>query len=212
MKKITCILLFAVLFIYAKPINSKLLSSKIANKESSFIKNKKSYLVGNWKYLIKSYSKFRVEIDLVKLIRPSLNNDTLFILQDYDLSGLSRNLSIAVWNKNKEFFYVKTDTIPPNNPLYNKLNYRRMQLFQADKKYNLFPDHMINLVSKWDIDNIKKEEQNNGIIGGSSKVAIRIIFKNKRYKIDCFVFRDFFNFKRDQAPFTSRPELLTPVP
>lgn len=211
MKKITCILFFVLLFAYTNAINPKILSKKIEYKELSLITNHNSPLLKCRKYFVKFYNKLRIEIDFIKIINPNLNHDTLFILQDIDDACISRDLSIAVWNKKKAFFFLKKDTTSPSNPLYNTIDYRRMQLYQADKKYNLFSDYMIYLVSTWDIQDIKREEDVNGIIGGHSIVAIRIIFKKRHYKIDCMEFKDFFNLKRDQTPFSYHPEFLKPI-
>jgi len=57
---------------------------------------------------------------------------------------------------------------------------------------------MMKLVSKWNLEEIKKEEEVNAHNQPQYwNFATRIIFNGKKYKIDCIYFNDFFNLKRD---------------
>ncbi|MCL1934035.1 MAG: hypothetical protein FWF53_09540 [Candidatus Azobacteroides sp.] len=151
---------------------------------------------------INLYNKLRIDIDFINLMNLNLKSDTIFILQTYNFIEGFNELSIAIVNRNEEFFYIVRDTLPIyKKPFYRILDYKRMCLYKVKKEcgYSLYPKYMIQLVSKWDIDGLRKEGETNWMIGGGTITAIRIILKNGKYNIDCISFKEFYNLKRDMV-------------
>lgn len=61
---------------------------------------------------------------------------------------------------------------------------------------------MMKLVSEWNVEKIRKEEEINGAsIPQYMNFACRIIFSGRRYNIDCIYFKDFFNIDRNGMDF-----------
>jgi hypothetical protein len=68
-----------------------------------------------------------------------------------------------------------------------------------------FIKYMMKLVSEWDISKIREEEKiHPNLLPGESVYATRIIIHNGKYKIGCFCFKDFFDFKRDNIDFIKK--------
>ena len=130
---------------------------------------------------INSYYDLRQVSNSLKQFSPILNTDTIFILESHgDWSSLE--LASVIWNN--------SDTVA-----YNSNDAGKTHEIVGDV---LFSKYMMKLVSEWDLEGIKKEEE----INAHSQpqywdFATRIIFDGKKYKIDCIYFKDFFNLERD---------------
>ena len=115
----------------------------------------------------------------------SLPTDTVFILQISRVVNWS-SLDLMAWNR--------IDTLHVCSEDFGKT-------FQINHQ-QAFTSYMMKLVSEWNLDEIRKEELNNGMIPSYGIFATRIIINGERYQIDCFYFRDFFNIQRDVRGFT----------
>lgn len=116
------------------------------------------------------------ELDFLTKLGYSKENDTIYVLRMIDIQG---EFYITIWNENVSLSYTSESGV----------------LRQSDQ---LFTKHMIELVSDWNISEIRNEEKNNKVYLPERKAqAIKIIFYQKKYFIDCFYFSDFYNFKRD---------------
>ena len=176
-------------------INNRAVSKQIKKSEEQLLS---SIHGGCNDYFIRSYDKLRKEIDFIEKINPNMKSDTIYLLESVCNACLNSDLYLAIWNKNKilYYYYSGPDT----------------QLYVAKKEYSLFPQRMIDLVSKWDIEGLNLEREKYSVLGGhQTKIAFRIIFKNRKYQIDCIAFKTFFNFKRDYTLYYNRPEYLIPV-
>ncbi|GAB6010277.1 hypothetical protein [Dysgonomonas reticulitermitis] len=103
-----------------------------------------------------------------------------------ELPGVQGNCDFTFWNK--------VDTISYTNETGS---------FELTSKL-LFTKKMMQLVSDWDIKRIKEEENlNSNLLPNETIYATRIVFSNKKYKIDCISFKDFFNLERDRIDFSN---------
>jgi hypothetical protein len=124
---------------------------------------------------------YREQSDWLKKINYSDKNDTIFILE---LSGIQGEVLFTFWNK--------IDTISYTN---STGEYKIV-------KGIMFTKYMMKLVSEWNISEIRKEEETNSNLLPTELVyATRIIVKNKKYKIECIRFKEFYNLKRDSMDF-----------
>ncbi|MFV0507244.1 MAG: hypothetical protein ACK5L5_11195 [Bacteroidales bacterium] len=105
--------------------------------------------------------------------------DTLYILEAYDIvTGI---FYYKIWNEN----------------LYIDFTYTLQNGFVFDTKGS-YTKYMCELVEKWNIPSIRKEErENSDIAGGHIVYASMVIRKKKKYKVKSIVFKEFFNLKRD---------------
>jgi len=111
------------------------------------------------------------------------NQDTLYILESYDIQGGSYRG--RMWNRNGLVQY--------------RYDYDSGFTFNNYKK--MFTDYTIELIQKWDIVSIREEEQlYSNIIPVFFIYSSRIIFGNKP-RTDCLRFKEFFNSKRDHIPY-----------
>lgn len=132
-------------------------------------------------FAIKSLDIYRQQFNWVDNLNYSFEEDTLFVLE---MSGIQGNFMYTFWNK--------ADTISYTNESGSFMLSNRP----------LFTEYMMKLVGEWNIQGIKEEEENNSSLYPTESIfASKIIIKNKKYKIDCVKFKDFFNFKRDGMDF-----------
>ena len=125
----------------------------------------------------KSLDFYRVQLDYLDKFEYSPQNDTIFILEMYEIQG---NMLVTIWNRNKTLSYTneRGDFESKNEPLFTK--------------------YMMKLVSEWDIPEIRKEEETNSNILPSELIyATKIVFKKGKYQMDCIHFKEFFNIDRD---------------
>lgn len=115
------------------------------------------------------------EMDSLSFINQKV--DTVYLLEMYDMeTGISYG---CIWNKCKILNYT--------------YYHGGILEFKTD---NLFTKYMKTLVSAWDIDTIRKEENGSKPISPNNIYATRIII-GKKTKIDMFSFDEFFDFDRD---------------
>lgn len=105
-------------------------------------------------------------------------NDTIFLLEK---NGIQGNFMFTAWSKNK---ILSFDNQSENLKL-------------VKYKESMFSKYMRELVSHWNIAEIRKEGLENPPLPQEEILATRIIFNKGKYQIDCFSFLDFFNLKRD---------------
>lgn len=130
--------------------------------------------------VIKSLDIYRQKFNWIDKLNYSSEEDTLFVLE---MPGIQGNYMYTIWNK--------TDTISYTNESGNFMLSNRP----------LFTEYMMKLVGEWNIQEIKEEEKNSSLYPTESIFASKIIIKNKKYKIVCVKFKDFFNLKRDGMDF-----------
>lgn len=177
--------------IVVHPITTKKLSQEMKKMELT-IEKKEHKLSKCTEYYINVYDKFRCEIDFLKLLKPNFNSDTIFVIQTRTYPCES-NFYIAIWNKNHEYQFFKTEAVDSSASTYNKIAYKLMKHFQIDKKNNLFSKRIISLVNNWDTVKIEKESNGYSVFSESSDdlIAFRIIFFKKEHNIEALVFNDF---------------------
>lgn len=134
-------------------------------------------------YHIDMYYKYRKETGVFNRLNINLKNDTIFIIEMHgDLSN--NHYFSSAWNKLGLISYEYDE---------NSLSYQCTSLFGV---------YMLKLVSEWDVEKIRVEEKvNSSMIPNTIIYATRIIFENKKCKIDCIRFKDFFNLERDRMDF-----------
>ncbi|MDH6342440.1 hypothetical protein M2480_001062 [Parabacteroides sp. PFB2-12] len=119
-------------------------------------------------------------------------SDTIFILEDSN-DYSEPTITLTLWNRSDTLTYTS------GNCYYNAKNGGKIPIKQ-DKPG--FTKHMMKLVSDWNIDEIRiEDEKNGGSLPQYWVVATRIILNEKKYKIDCLYFRYFFNIERDGMDF-----------
>lgn len=181
-----------------KPFESNALSKKAVNKTLKLVK-KSSFFYQTYQFNIKQYSEFLKEIDFINLLQPKSDNDTLFILmrfgEFYDVS----NSDLAIWNNKKEYYFSKQDTSKYGSS-QEKIEFKKLILYQADKKYGLFPVSTIDYVTKWDKEGLLNKYRNNKLLGGNTVVAVRIIIDKYKYIICCFSAPELYIRSKDYDP------------
>jgi hypothetical protein len=128
---------------------------------------------------------YRERSDWLKKMNYSDKNDTIFILE---LPGIQGDIYFTFWNKKDTLSY--TSAYPNSTGEYKIV------------KEVIFTKYMMKLVSEWNISEIRKEEEiNSNLLPSEFVYATRIIVKNKKYKIECIRFDDFYNLERDSMDF-----------
>jgi hypothetical protein len=166
-------LLFVVL-IFSSSCKSQ---STVTTVSDAIYKVQKSEFDDNM--FIKALNLYRKQSNWLDKLEYSNKGDTIFILE---LPGVQGNYNFTFWNKKDTISYTnETGSFEfTNNPLFIK--------------------RMMRLVSDWDIEGIKEEENiNSNLLPNETIYATRIIFLNKKYKIDSIRFKDFFNLERDSS-------------
>jgi hypothetical protein len=129
-------------------------------------------------FIDKSLNYYRLEGNYLNNFEYSKKNDTVYILEMYGVQG---NVLFTIWNKNDTISYTNE-----NGTLLKTKN-------------RLFSKYMIQLVSEWNLSEIKKEEETNSNLLPSEMIHATIIVFNKgKYHIDCINFKNFFNLERDR--------------
>ncbi len=181
MRKIIYILVLLHFSFANANITIRKVSEKITKCESSLL-----YQVD--KFQKKRYGKLRQELDFIKLLNVNLQNDTVFILESYSLSNLNLSMYITFWNSRKQFSFTKKN-INPNYVIYDQ-----MPLYAVKERcYPFFTKYMVQLVNEWNIDELKRGAKINGTTSDALYIAVRIVFKNKKYTVQCASFKDFFD-------------------
>jgi hypothetical protein len=191
MRKLKCVTLLSIIVIFsvnACGMKSSLISKKIKGIQTNTLASEYG---GCKHYFITSYDKLRSEVDFIDKIKPNLKNDTVFILESHDIACLSTDLHVTIWNK-KKLVSFKKEKLDIGS---NKVVYKNMLLTKSDNSF--FIKYMIKLVTKWDIEELRKEEKTHGFVSCDLVVATRVIFRDGKYKIDCISFCEFADLQRD---------------
>ena len=130
---------------------------------------------------IEHYSKLRASSNYLSEFSPIAKNDTIFIIESLG-DGSDMNLVSFGWNRSDTISCKSSDM----GESYD-ISHRQM-----------FSDHMMKLITDWDVENLKKEGDINPLIPQYINCATRIIFNGKKYEINCICFKDFFNLERDR--------------
>lgn len=156
------------------------------NRYSKDIKDMQLLDQPNVKAYINCYYNLRNVSNSLKHIHVN-KKDTIFMLESYgDWSSLE--LRSVIWNNADTLSYTSNDA--------------GKSCVMAEKE--LFTNYMMKLVSEWNIEEIRKEEQLNGeSIPQYWVYATRIIINGKKHKIDCLYFKDFFDLQRDGMDFSN---------
>lgn len=168
-----------ILFVFLFMVTGNILGQNW-NKISKEIKKEQLSLLLLEKRDINCYYDLRKKSNILHKMNVSFMEDTIFILQTHRVVATSC-LFLTVWNK-KDTLSVSSD------------NSGDTFLITANTEYTKY---MMKLVSEWNMEEIKNEEKENGVISPDLIFVTRIIFNEKKYKIDCLYFNDFFDIKRD---------------
>lgn len=99
--------------------------------------------------------------------------DTMYIIESYDIQS-------------GQFF---------TQILYNETSrnyiYQRHHFTFNDE--NIFDEYMTELVKKWDIETIRKEENASFLIPQDQIYASRVIYSKHKILVECLSFKDFYN-------------------
>lgn len=120
------------------------------------------------------------------------NNDTILLLEDSN-DYSEPTITLTLWNRSDTLTFTSDDCY-----------YRTQDGGKYSTKHNKsgFSKYMMKLVSEWNLEEIKKEdEKNGGSLPQYWVSATRIILKGNEYKIDCIFFRNFFDLNRDGMDF-----------
>lgn len=119
-----------------------------------------------------------IQWDYLNKLGYSKKNDTIYILE---MDGIQGDFYFTIWNKG------------------NILSYTNVSGKLIQTKRSLFTKYMMKLVSEWNIDEIRKEEEINKMtLPEETIMATRITFNKGKYNIDCITFYDFFNLNIDR--------------
>jgi hypothetical protein len=124
---------------------------------------------------------YREQLHWETKFKYSVISDTIFILE---LPGIQGNFLYTFWNKNNILSYTN-----------------ETGLFECSNK-PLFTKYMMKLVSEWNVNEIRKEEEkSSNMLPCELIIATKIIIEQGKYTFDCFSFKDFFDIKRDGRDF-----------
>lgn len=127
-----------------------------------------------------AYKKNRKKI--LELLNINFSKDTIYILERYG-DGQDSYIWSTLWNRKMVVSYSG-----------DYLN----QTVSVEKNHINFPAYMMRLCSLWKLDIIMKEAESHFFLPITYDCLTRIILNNKKYKIDCIWFREFFLLERDQ--------------
>lgn len=107
----------------------------------------------------------------------STKSDTIYLKETNDLQG---SFDLVIWNR--------IDTVHFYTPYATKIYIPVENIFSQEDQYKLA------LITNWDVSRIKEFERNSDtiiILPRLTNYISRIVFKNQKYTIDVFKFRDF---------------------
>lgn len=168
-----------ILFVFLFMVTGNILGQNW-NKIAKEIRKEQLSLLPLEKRDINCYYDLRRKSDILRKMNASFMEDTIFILQTHRIVAVSC-LILTVWNK-KDTLSVSSDNSGDTFQITGNTEYTK---------------YMMKLVSEWNMEEVKNEEIKNGVISPDLILVTRIIFNEKKYKIDCLYFSDFFDIKRD---------------
>jgi len=126
-----------------------------------------------------SFRELRLQLyDSGKLNFINPKQDTLFFLESHDIQG---GYNGRIWNKKDIVQY----------------DYNSRKGFTFDNKVKMFTDYTIKLIQTWDTLAIREEEKLYGNINPEIFISGSRIIIGDKGVIDCIIFKQFFNPKRD---------------
>lgn len=157
------------------------ISKEIKKKQDSFLPSTYALCYYNLRQKSNCFKQLHVE-----------TNDTIFILEnsnDYS----EPTITLTIWNQSDTLTYTSNDCY------YNTKNGGSHPIKSKKSGYT---NYMMKLVSEWNLEEIKKEdEKNGGSLPQYWVSATRIILNGGKYKMDYTYFRDFFDIRRDGVDF-----------
>lgn len=136
-----------------------------------------------------AYYIYRKRLDILRVMQIKTQADTIYILET-DPNELKYDKESTIFTRKKILSYRNLFNTKGN---YN--TYKTDSLIITNKP--LYSRHMLKLVVQWGLEKLKKEGEKYGMIPQDFVWLTRIIFEDKKYKIDCIRFKYFLNFERD---------------
>ena len=167
-------LAISISFTFANCFDKKI-SKSIKKYESNITCSK-------WK--LNNFYNFRNDVDIFNKLKVNLDNDTVYIVDMFPTAE-SINLNLSAWNSKRIINYEY------------KYDFAKRKYAIDRSKDNYLSNYKINLISNWNIEQIKIESQDNQLIEKSVNTVTRIIFNNKKYKIDFFAFDEYFILEKE---------------
>lgn len=157
---------------------------EVSNITLSDILYKKQNKIAINKLAPYALKKNRDEIKWLENIEFSTNNDTIFLLEAYNLNTETNILTT----------YAELWRSSGNKFSYERIN--RGAVKQTNKSY--FTNYMKYLIRSWNTKLLKDEEEAHAQISGFDIYATKIIFTNGKCNVECVSFVNFNNFKKEQ--------------
>lgn len=133
---------------------------------------------------INVFSNFKKKLNIIEKTKTNTDNDTLYIVDFYNIEDETgiQSYFCFLWNSKKTMAY--------------KLKGKKHNVFiKTDTKE--ISKYKFDLIYNWDIEQLQEESRANQISGGGFFLTTRIIFEKKNYRIETFLFNDFYNFKQE---------------
>ncbi len=128
-----------------------------------------------------------------------LVNDTLLLVESYVYNIESGNKScyLTIFNHNKNFSFktmiTNTNKLKLINGKYKSQNIN----FEIEKLKDCFiPGYLLSLIYEWNLNEIDKESQRYSVQYPNQIYITRIIINNKKFRIDCHCFDEFYNLQK----------------
>lgn len=148
-------------------------------------KNKKR----SWKYyFLSTYHTYRIHLNLLKRMDINTKNDTLYILELLPDVAYSTTES-TIFTRRKILSY----SYEGHWDKHADITVDSLEI--TDKP--LYPRYMLKLVIQWNLPKLEKESEEYESIPNYYLWLTRVIFHNKKYKIDSFFFKEFWDLERD---------------
>lgn len=163
------------------PQNWNKISNKIASCQEQVLLMQNNVPNKILKFFIKEYDKARRESRIFDRLNVQMC-DTVYVLEETDQASLS--LLSTVWTRSNMFSYSSS---------YAGRGRYKVELV----KERYFSRRMMTLASQWNIEEIRKEEKVNQSLPLEIICLTRIILNEKKPKIDCIMFCDFWNLDHD---------------
>ena len=161
---------------------------------------------------VNAYDYCRRHFDMFNLLDIDVCSDTVYIIENLF------DIIIGDVGGGCGTVFTNSDLLSYDFPIdYKKLHYKNgyeKVKFKKDKaiasailplhieKKPFYHLNMMKLVAKWDIEGLKRESENYGtMIPAMDVIIARVIFKERKYKIDCFRFEYYFNIDRDDISY-----------
>lgn len=169
MRKILLALILISSVLSVNSQNYKKLSKQILKSQQKAFIDEGKYMRDT---IFKVFENNKNQSKWSKILELNAKNDTIFFIDSYSADGA---LLLSIWNTQDTLFLKNQN---------GKL---------VDNKYPL-SKNIIEILSRWDTERIielEKESDNYIILPRLTNYVTRVIFYNKKYKINCFKYKDF---------------------